>query len=119
MSLRRTVNREVKKAFKSLGDLKSQAIFTKKGNSAFDFASGEATPLVLSYFTVEGVYQSKTSKGDSKTLNKGQEARFFFPTDDFPNAEDYDEVYLENVNWKIIPPVVKDSFITTLRLQTK
>lgn len=119
MSLRNTVKRNVRKAFAMIGDLKTKAVFTRKGNAGFDFATGTTIPAVETTKTIQGVYQGKTSKGDSKTLTKGQTGKFFFIEDDLPDVEDYDSVAFNSTDWQIVPPVVKDGYLITLTVEEK
>lgn len=119
MSLRNTVRAQVRKAFKQIGDLKTTVILTQQQNTAFNFATGESISVAGTPAILHGVFVEKSTKPDSKSVERGKEGSLFFLEEDtalYGGLNSYDVVQFHNADWKIIPPLKVTDFLVEVKV---
>lgn len=119
MSLRKLVQRQVKQAFKAIGDLKVTVVFRSRVASAYDFGTMSNTILSREPVILNGVLSEKRSKHDGTSLEKPPEASIFFikeEVDSFGGLASYDELEKDGETWRIIPPIKDDGFLVEVMI---
>lgn len=119
MSLRNTVKRQVKLAFRQIGDLKTTVIFTKQQNSSFNFGTGNAEAIAGTPVILNGVFVEKKTSPDSKSLEKGKTGSLFFIEDEVVSQggiESYDLLEFQNKQWKVTAPVKMSDYLVEVQV---
>lgn len=113
MGYRATVSAQVARAFRMVGDLADDVTLRSSTASGYDFST--RTPSVTGPVskTVRAILvQDKAPARPSSTLNRTVLLR----AEDVPTPDVYDEVVIDGVAWRIVPPYEADRFLITLRL---
>ena len=119
MSLRNTVRRQVKAAFKQIGDLKTTVVFTKQQNSSFNFGTGNAESIAGVPVILNSVFVEKKTSPDSKSLEKGKTGSLFFIEEEIASQggiESYDLLEFQNKQWKVIAPVKQNDYLVEVQV---
>ena len=119
MSLRKLVKRQVKQAFKAIGDLKVTVVFRSRVVSTYDFGTMSNTILSRAPIILNGVLSEKRSKPNGTSLEKPPEASIFFikeEVDTFGGLASYDELEKDGEIWRIVPPIKDDGFLVEVAI---
>ena len=119
MSLRNTVQRQVKAAFRRIGDLKTTVVFTKKQNSGFNFGTGSVQGITGTPVILNGVFVEKKTTPDSKSLEKGRTGSLFFVESEVMaqgGIESYDTLEFQNKQWKVTAPIKMNDYLVEVQV---
>lgn len=119
MSLRNTVRRQVKAAFRQIGDLKTTVVFTKQQNTGFDFGTGSVVEASALPVILNGVFVEKKTKPDDKSLEKGKTGSLFFIEEEVMaqgGIASYDLLEFQNKQWKVIAPVKQNDYLVEVQV---
>lgn len=106
MGLRAYVQKQVKYAFKQIGDLKTVATLSFFNEKSFDFATAETVETQPVSLTVKGVLEDERRKGFKNTT------LFMFDSTEVNLSEPYDKLIANGVTYKIVPPIINDGYVT-------
>ena len=106
------VKASVRRAFKTLGKLATDAVFRQRGSSAFDFSGAEAAPLFVE--TPLKVVELATKRKQSKDAHAVAVKSLLIVDEDVPNLDTYDSVVIDGVEWAIVHPIDSNGYTVTV-----
>lgn len=109
MSLRATINRNVLKAFSSIGDLTKTVTLVQKDATGFDFANNTAQKTSAITTQVRCIITEKTRKDELITS-------LMFLSSDLNDLTMYDKVIIDGNTWGLKLPYRDNGFTTTIEL---
>lgn len=117
MSRRGLVKREVRRAFRIIGDLKATAVFTKTAPAGFDFGTAEALFDAPEQVIIQGVFEGINSKSDPRSFDKRPSGKFFYINDDYPDISSYDMVTIRGKDYRVIHPIDKTDYVISVSIE--
>lgn len=116
MSLRNTVTTNARLAFKLIGDLAIDVVFTPHNVDNFDFATKlvEEQVSIPTSLTIKAVLIKDVKKSKERNTRQTQ---LLFKTEDLPNGiGHYDTVTIGSIIWKIGKPIEDNDYIMLVEI---
>jgi hypothetical protein len=113
MSLRNTVNNNVKLAFKLIGDLAIDVIFEEKPIIGFDFSNGNVSSGTLVTTTIKAVFLDEVKKSKDKMT---KQLKLLCKKEDLPDPTSYDRVQVKGTWYKVGKPLEDNDYIVYLEI---
>ena len=107
--MRGMVMRQVRNAFKVCGDLLVDVTLVPKHSESFDMETMSADVVVPSSFTGKCIFMQETKLA-------GAVAEITLIAEDVPNVSVYSTANINGKSWKIVEPIINDSYLIRMGL---
>lgn len=113
MSYAKLIKRQVKSAFKAVGDLAVTVTLTRVAVSDYSFETKEVVSSAPETKVVKAI-RMKTE--NPKEPSEHILAKLMFNAEELDDPDFYDTVTFDGQAWKFVPPYVNDGFTITCNL---
>ena len=114
---RKVIARAARQAFRQIGTLAKDVVFSSSQPPSFDFSNATSTNGAVTTLTIK-VVETKTKQkkdSDAESMNARLKSLQLL-TEDAPDLNPYDTVTIAGEVWKIVLPIESDGFITTVNI---
>lgn len=113
MGLTRQIRSYVDVVFRSVGDLASDVVLTKKKDARFDFSTGDVRAGRDETVSVRGIVtDTRSSQSEGKTVS----VNLMLKTAEVGDLSIYDSVSVDGTQWRLGPVKSFDKFVTNVEL---
>ncbi len=115
MGLKSRVQKQVRNAFKAVGDLALDITLLQKNNTEYNFGTETATATTLVTTNTKGI-MVKQKRGSSKEQNPSVTRQLLVSAEDVSDPDIYDKVVINGVTWSIVNPYENDGYLINLTI---
>jgi hypothetical protein len=112
MSYKALINKNIKMAFRLIGDLAEEVILTKKLTSDYNFTTQTAAETTQNITTKAVITDADKESEDHNVMKKVM----IFMTQDINNITAYDTITANSVIYKIGPLIKSDTYLTIVEV---
>ena len=113
----KVIARAARKAFRQIGTLAKDVVFSSSQPPSFDFSNATSTNGAVTTLTIKVVETKTKQKKDSDVESMNARLKsLLLLTEDAPDLNPYDTVAIAGEVWKVVLPIENDGFITTVNV---
>lgn len=110
---RKVVLRSVRRAFRQVGTLAKNVMFSSSQPPSFNFANSSAVDGAVATLPIKVVAMDTKKKPSEESMNTRSKTLMMI-AEDAPNLNPYDTVTIDGEIWKITLPIKNDGYVISV-----